>query len=165
MSGVATCSDNNRQHLTKFNKCQSKPTGLDQPGNSRLNCPSVIATLDSTVCSKLDIPNEVKRGNNNGNGNTNYSNNIGDIIRSSKSRIMPKWNRLSEATIEDRLYVEQLSNGTLQVWLRELPNSNPILLLVTEDCMRGICNCMHYTGGREAQLRPCRAFVELFLRG
>ena len=65
----------------------------------------------------------------------------------------------------DQLYVEQTSNGNLQVWLRELPFLKSELLIITEQCVRGTCTCQHYLGGRPAQLPPCRLFVELFMRG
>ena len=138
------------------------------PVNAGLNC-HPITTLDSTVRTKLNIPNEVERDNvsSGGNDNTDIVRNIttDDIDRSHNTRFMPYWNHLYHASKEDRMYLEQQLNGTLQVQLRELPNSKPILLLVTENCVCGTCECRHYIGGRVAHLRPCRAFVELFLRG
>ena len=65
---------------------------------------------------------------------------------------------------KDQLFVEQPDNYTLNVWVREFVDSRPVLLRVTMDCVRGVCCCNHYIGGRRAQLLPCRVFVELFMQ-
>ena len=37
--------------------------------------------------------------------------------------------------------------------------------ILQKPCVQGFCKCMHYIGGRIAQLKPCRFFSELFFRG
>ena len=77
----------------------------------------------------------------------------------------PIWRNLTDASTADRLYVVQLDNGNLNVWLKEFPDSEAKLLIITKNCVKGNCLCKHVIGDRPAQLHPCRLFVKLFLRG
>ena len=53
----------------------------------------------------------------------------------------------------------------LRCSIREDADSDMTDIDIGYDCVDGICGCVHVIAGSAAQLRPCRIFCELFLRG
>jgi len=70
--------------------------------------------------------------------------------------------------ISDWLGVENHKSSIgnyITVTAREDPDQAPILFDVTRACSSGVCDCVYRIAGRPAQLKPCRFFCEIFLRG
>ena len=47
----------------------------------------------------------------------------------------------------------------------ERDSSSTVMVTVMSKCFEEICYCSHWITGCPAQLRPCQAVVECFLRG
>ena len=122
--------------------------------NSKINAYNYTpnsTTLDLTVCG---ITSNIVES----------SNCVCQHGSNSHTRLV-RWCSTENRSHTDKLFVEELSKGNLNVWLRELPDSERVLLVVTKKCIFGTCLCQHLIGGRPAQLRPCGLFVELCFRG
>ena len=67
----------------------------------------------------------------------------------------------------DQFKVEFLNidNCILRCYIRETADAEVTCFDINHDCVDGICNCTHEIAGTPVQLKPCRAFCELFLRG
>ena len=66
---------------------------------------------------------------------------------------------------EGMLFTERDGKENLNVYVREEPGVDAVSFVVTRDCLRGTCACIHTIAGMQTQLRPCRVFTELFMRG
>ena len=53
----------------------------------------------------------------------------------------------------------------LRCTIREEEGSTPTVIIIRDTCVEGRCDCTHTIAGAVAQLKPCRVFCELFLRG
>ena len=58
-----------------------------------------------------------------------------------------------------------LGNTGWEVTIVNMCTLQKSIFQVTWPCVQGFCQCTHFIGGRIAQLKPCRFFPELFLRG
>lgn len=67
----------------------------------------------------------------------------------------------------DNFTVIYIGNGdcVLKCSIRESVVSCPVDIVIRYDCIDGTCGCVHYIAGCVTQLRPCRVFCELLLRG
>ena len=74
------------------------------------------------------------------------------------------WKKFTQGSEGDLIWVTA-ENNKLIVRLRERVGSTPHCFAITDRCVRGMCDCCHKVGGVPAQMKPCRMFVELFLRG
>ena len=143
--------NNSRTHVCAnitpvVEKGVSKVINEDNYRSNTVNYIPNTATLDSTVCGIASNIVESSHG-------------LQNITSSNHTRLV-KWISTKDSSPADRLYVEELNNGNLNVWLRELPDSDCTLLVITEKCILGTCVCQHKIGGISAQLRPCQLFVE-----
>ena len=67
---------------------------------------------------------------------------------------------------DDQLKVEFLNNNVCILRCSIHETAGDVAHFdINYDCVDGICDCMHEIAGRPAQLKPCRVFCELFLRG
>ena len=53
----------------------------------------------------------------------------------------------------------------LHITVRDGDGSNTVNFIITRDCAKGICVCLFTLAGIHCQLKQCRFFVEVYLRG
>ena len=68
---------------------------------------------------------------------------------------------------DDQFKVQFLDNNDciLRCSIRESAEAEITCFDIRYDCVDGLCDCTHEIAGSQVQLKPCRAFCELFLRG
>ena len=63
------------------------------------------------------------------------------------------------------LQVRVMTGEELSISMWEYPDAVPVRFTVSEACKKGVCGCVYMLQGSVCQLKPCRFFIESYLRG
>lgn len=149
------------------------PNDIDHVNNTKpsptplvvkTNCPNIAQKPSIIIDSVLghNIVNKVilKEGIKNGVKNEKINNDVNN--QTVINNLLP-----FSDLIDDDFKVEKINGSDIcyVVTIRECVNDQPVVFNVGNNCINGTCQCVHYIGGVRTQLKPCRFFTELLLKG